>query len=157
MPTMLNPDENDYELVLPERPNVRVPAELMTALAVGLDDPDVIAGRYISRVPTAAWDKLKTYPPFVKEVERQRAELIATGYTFRIKAKQLTEDVFDEAYKSAKHEDTTLMQKLEFIKLGAKLADMEPKASTNPNNPTFSINITLPTTTLPPAPTIINP
>ena len=144
---MQNLMESDYTLDLPQTPNVRVPAELMTALAVGLDDPEEIAKRYFDKLKPAAWDKLKSYPPFVKEIERQRAELIATGYTFRIKAKQLTEDVFDDAYKSAKHEDATLMQKLEFIKLGAKLADMEPKANVNSSAPTFSINISLPTAT----------
>jgi hypothetical protein len=67
-----------------------------------------------------------------------------SGFTFKVKARVLTEDVFEQAYKFAKSSETSLLQKLEFVKLGAKLADMEPKQNSQVQaGPGFSIVINL--------------
>ena len=111
---------------------------------MGMEDPDEVASRYGFDGPK--WERLKAWKPFNDAVAKQRAELESSGMTFRIKAKALTEDVFEDAYKIARSNDATLLQKLEFVKLGAKLGDMEPKANAQVQaGPGFSITINLDT------------
>ncbi len=111
-------------------------------MAIGMEEPDQIASRY--GFEGIEWKKLQAWKPFNDAVAKQKAELEQNGVTFRIKAKALTEDVFEDAYKIARSNDATLLQKLEFIKLGAKLGDMEPKASAQvASGPGFSITINI--------------
>ena len=132
----------DEELIPAAPPALDVPQELILAVAIGLEEPADIASRY--GFVGDRWEKLRLWKPFTDAVAKQRAELEQSGVTFKIKAKALTEDVFEDAYKIARSNDATLMQKLEFIKLGAKLGDMEPKASTQVQaGPGFSITINL--------------
>lgn len=138
MPTDLNLEE--FESVQVYKPALSPSQELIMNVALGMEEPEILAARY--GIEGDDWVKLKTYKPFWMAVDKQRAELEASGLTFKIKAKALTEDVFEEAYKIARGHDATLMQKLEFIKLGAKLADMEPKTNTQvAAGPGFSISI----------------
>lgn len=138
MPTDLNLDELGSVEVY--KPALSPSQELIMNVALGMEDAEVLAARY--GIEGDDWEKLKNYKPFWMAVDKQRAELEASGLTFKIKAKALTEDVFEEAYKIARGHDATLMQKLEFIKLGAKLADMEPKANQQvASGPGFSISI----------------
>ena len=102
-----------------------IPAEMVVEIATGMEEPRDIASRY--GFEGAQWEKLAVWKPFLDAVGQQRAALEKEGYTFRIKVRALTEDVFTDAYKIARGNDTTLLQKLEFVKLGAKLGDMEPK------------------------------
>ena len=111
-------------------------------MAIGMEDPEEVASRY--GFDGIRWKSLQSWKPFNDAVAKQKAELEQNGVTFRIKAKALTEDVFEDAYKIARSNDATLLQKLEFIKLGAKLGDMEPKASAQvASGPGFSITINL--------------
>jgi hypothetical protein len=140
MSTQTNLEIDDFENVPVYKPALSPSQELIMNIAIGMEEPEVLAARY--GIEGEAWEKLKDYKPFWMAVDKQRAELEASGITFKIKAKALTEDVFEEAYKIARGNDATLMQKLEFIKLGAKLADMEPKASSQiASGPGFSISI----------------
>lgn len=130
-----------------------VPQELILGVAMGLEDADELASRY--GIDGARWEKLKAWKPFTDAVAHQRAQLEQTGVTFRIKARALTEDVFEDAYKIARSNDSSLMQKLEFIKIGSKLGDMEPKQAAQVDaGPGFSITINLGNSS--PAPKTIN-
>ena len=130
----------DFEVVPQYKPALSVPQELILQIAIGMEEPAEVAARY--GFDTDAWKKLEAWKPFQDAVAKQKAELDQSGLTFRIKAKALTEDVFEDAYRIARSNDSTLLQKLEFIKLGAKLADMEPKANTQvAQGPGFSISI----------------
>ncbi len=123
-------------------PALEVPQEMILAIAIGLEDATEIASRY--GFEGKRWAALQAWKPFNDAVAKQKAELETSGMTFRIKAKALTEDVFEDAYKIARSNDATLLQKLEFVKLGAKLGDMEPKASAQvAAGPGFSITINL--------------
>lgn len=136
----MSTEPDDVEFLPAYKPALSAPQELILNIAIGMEEPAVIAARY--GIEGDDWVKLQEYKPFQIAVEKQKAELEASGLTFRVKAKALTEDVFEEAYKIARSNDATLMQKLEFIKLGAKLADMEPKANTQvAAGPGFSISI----------------
>lgn len=132
------------EELLPTQPQpaLDIPQEMILAMAIGMEEPDQIASRY--GFEGIEWRKLQAWKPFNDAVAKQKAELEQNGVTFRIKAKALTEDVFEDAYKIARSNDATLLQKLEFIKLGAKLGDMEPKASAQvASGPGFSITINI--------------
>ncbi len=123
-------------------PALDVPQEMILAIAIGMEEPSEIASRY--GFEGIRWKSLSVWKPFLDAVAKQKAELEQNGITFRIKAKALTEDVFEDAYKIARSNDATLLQKLEFIKLGAELGDMEPKASAQvASGPGFSITINL--------------
>ena len=121
------PTTDDEWEVAVERspPPLDIPALMVIEMAKGMEEPSEIASRY--GFDGVKWARLSTWKPFLDAVAHQRAEFDSSGFTFRIKAKALTEDVFDDAYRIAKGNDTTFMQKLEFIKLGSKLGDMEPK------------------------------
>lgn len=135
---------DDELLVPPQPPALDIPQEMILAVAMGMEDPTEIAARY--GFEGVRWDKLQQWKPFNDAVAKQKAELESSGMTFRIKAKALTEDVFEDAYKIARSHESTLMQKLEFVKLGAKLGDMEPKTNTAvAAGPGFSITINLDT------------
>lgn len=137
---MSQQDTDEYLAPITVPAPVDIPPELVLGIATGLEDAKDIAYRH--GIVGAQWEALQKWKPFQDAVAKQRAELEANGFTFRLKAKLLTEDVFDEAYKIAKSNDTTLMQKLEFVKLGAKLADMEPKQTAQvASGPGFSISI----------------
>lgn len=123
-------------------PALDIPQEMILAMAIGMEDPEEVASRY--GFDGIRWKSMQVWKPFNDAVAKQKAELEQNGVTFRIKAKALTEDVFEDAYKIARSNDATLLQKLEFIKLGAKLGDMEPKASAQvASGPGFSITINL--------------
>lgn len=129
------------EEYLPTTPTLKFPPQdMVLSVAMGLEDPQEIASRY--GYSDDEWQTIAKWKPFVDAVAKHRAELEASGWTFKTLAKGLTQQVFEDAYKIAISNDSTLLQKLEFVKLGAKLADMEPKANTQvASGPGFSINI----------------
>jgi hypothetical protein len=132
----------DEELIPTAPAALDVPQELILSIAMGMEDPKEVASRY--GYEGLKWEMLSAWKPFTDAVAAKKAELETSGITFKIKAKALTEDVFEDAYRIARANDTTLLQKLEFVKLGAKLGDMEPKANTQVQaGPGFSITINL--------------
>jgi len=132
----------DEELIPAAPPALEVPQELILAIAMGMEDPREVASRY--GYEGLKWEMLNGWKPFTDAVAAKRIELETSGITFKIKAKALTEDVFEDAYRIARGNDATLLQKLEFVKLGAKLGDMEPKTNTQVQaGPGFSITINL--------------
>lgn len=113
--------ESDYEeegLRAPIPIPQGIPAEMIAAIATGLEDPEIVADRYGFR--GREWIKIQEWQPFKDAVAAHIAEFEKNGLTFKLKAKALTEAVFEDAFKIARGNDATLMQKLEFIKLGAK-------------------------------------
>lgn len=134
--------DDDLLPQLDQKPVLDVPQEMILGIAIGMEDDAEIAARF--GFEGVRWERLKAWKPFNDAVAAQRAELEQNGVTFRIKAKSMTEDVFEHAYKIAKSNDATLLQKLEFIKVGAKLGDLEPKANAQvAAGPGFSITINL--------------
>ena len=127
---------------LPPARAIDVSQEMVLEIASGREQPAVIAARY--GYEGMDWERLREWKPFVHAVEAQRAELERSGHNFRTKAQALTEDVFIQAYKIAKLNATPLLQKLDFIKLGAKLGGMEPlPQQAQSSGPGFYININL--------------
>lgn len=147
-----NNQTETLEEFLPGR--LSIPSEMVAEIAAGLEEPKDIAFRY--GIVGTAWEDLKAWVPFQNAVAAQKAEYEKSGFTFKVKARVLTEDVFEQAYKFAKSSETSLLQKLEFVKLGAKLADMEPKPTAQTAaGPGFSIVINLAEPKIDPKPPII--
>jgi len=130
-----------FSAKLPSHPLIHISTELVAEVAKGLDDPEEVAARY--GVTGAAWEELSTWQPFLNAVASQQAAFRDGGQLFQLKARILTEDVFEKAYLAACSDQTTLLQKLEFIKTGMKLGDMEPKqaATASVQGSGFSVNI----------------
>jgi len=126
----------------PAQQTVEVPAEMILQIATGMEDELEVAGRFgFDAVRYAA---LKTWPPFVSQVEAKRKELQASGVTFRLQTAYMAEDLAKDVYRIAKSNEATFLQKLETMRTFAKLADLEPKANTvATTGPAFSISINL--------------
>lgn len=136
----MNDDLPEHSFIPPGR--LEIPSEMVAEIAAGLEEPRDIAFRH--GIVGQAWIDLQKWVPFQNAVATQKAEFEKNGFTFKLKAKVLTEDVFEDAYRIARSQDSTLLQKLEFIKMGAKLADMEPKANAPVSTGSgFSITINL--------------
>ncbi len=90
--------------IQPPPPALDIPQEMILAIAVGMEDPQEIAARY--GFENTRWTSLQQWKPFNDAVAKQKAELEQNGVTFRIKAKALTEDVFEDAYKIARSNES---------------------------------------------------
>ncbi len=133
--------EPEFDLMPVQTQSFDISQALIFEMAQGWEEPEAIAARY--GYVDEAWVKLSTYKPFLQAVDAQRAELERDGTNFRMVARTLTADVFTDAYRIAKSNDSTLLQKLEFIKLGAKLGGMEAQATKTDSGPGFHISINL--------------
>jgi hypothetical protein len=128
--------------LLPEqaRTSLDVPAQMVMEIACGMEEPLQIARRYgYSDVEFGA---LCQWGPFNQAVDAKRAELKASGHTFRLMAGWMAEDLAKDLYRQAKSTEASLPQKHEVFKTFAKLADYEPKQSAGAvSGPGFSISI----------------
>lgn len=118
-----------------------VPGEMLTEIAFGIEPPDTIAYRY--GYEASDFEVLKTQDWFVRDLEMRKADLAATGWTFRKRMALMAEDLLCDVYQQAKTSGNPNL-KLEAAKYLSKLADLEPK----PLQPTlvgtgFSININM--------------
>jgi hypothetical protein len=119
-----------------------VPAQLVAELAIGVDSPDEIASRF--GIDGRKWEALKTWKPFLDAIDQQRAEFERSGYTFRVKSAMKADAISDALFVQAMRNDATLLQRLEALKVFAKLGELEPNPkATAPTGPTFSITIDL--------------
>lgn len=128
--------------LLPEkaRTPLDVPSQMVMEIACGMEEPLVIARRY--GFTDVEFGALCQWPEFNRQVDAKRAELKASGHTFRLMAGWMAEDLAKDLYRQAKGTDATLPQKHEVFKTMAKLADYEPKASAQVQpGPGFSISI----------------
>jgi hypothetical protein len=120
-----------------------VPQEMVYSIAMGLEEPVDIAARH--GFVGERWEQLQAWKPFRDAVAAQRAELEKTGVTFRIKqalkADMLSEKVFVEAMGP----DIPLTQRMEALRLFAKLGNLEPKEekAQGAGGTTFAISIDL--------------
>lgn len=121
---------------------VDVPPEMVMAVAMGLEEPDVIASRH--GFEGQKWAKLQKWKPFLDTVAAQRAEFEKSGLSFRIKAAMKADILADKLFVDAMGNDVTLMQRMEATKMFAKLGNLEPKEEkAAQTGTTFSISIDL--------------
>jgi hypothetical protein len=130
----------------PAKQAVDINPEMLLQIATGLEEPLDIAQRYgFNEEEFAA---LSNWPPWQAALEAKRTELQQTGVTLRIKSAFMAEDVLQRAYLAVCGHDATLPQKMDFIRLAAKLGDVEPKPNFNAaaqgNGFSISINFSSP-------------
>lgn len=109
-------------------PSFVVPEKLVFEIAVGLEEPEKIAARYAFM--GAKWEQLKEWKPFKDAVDTQIAELQRSGYTPRLKARLMFDELSAHFFVLLMSDQSTIPQKLEGLKLFAKIGDLEPKEST---------------------------
>lgn len=106
-----------------------VPPQLVLEVAYGVEDPEQIALRH--GFSDSEWLLLKAHAPFIKQVEDKKAELKASGYTFRMKSAFIAEDLLDDLYKKATEEDASFSVLLETIKFTSKAAGLDAPVKTD--------------------------
>lgn len=121
---------------------VDVPPKMLLELAVGIEDPIVVAERY--GYYGNQWDELLKYEPFMKAVDAKRQELNASGYTFRTRANILANDLLEDVYHDAKQTGTNAHTRLEALKFMARAGGIDQPAKDEVDNSAqFSITINL--------------
>lgn len=103
---------------------LRVPPEMMTELALGMEDGVLVAQRY--GFSAADFVVLMGQPWFTKALQIKREGLEKDGNIFRAKMSMLAEDLLMDLWAAAKTSESGGL-KLDVAKLFTKLADLEPK------------------------------
>ena len=112
-------------------------------IATGWEDEEIIAQRF--GFSPVEFTKIQRFQPYISEVSRVRAQLEKDGRMAQNKARLMALDILEQCYVIAMNEDTKLDDKLEALRVIAKLADMEPKANQKTaTGPAFSITLNLP-------------
>lgn len=126
-----------------------IPPQLILECAAGLEDPAVIADRFGLRGD--AWERLSQWPPFITAVQAQRSEFERNGYTFRMKAQLMADEVMGQMFKQAIGTDSTILQKLSVFNSLVDVAGLKsPKKEESAGQAAkFSITINIPQTATP--------
>lgn len=112
-------------------------------IATGWEDEEIIAQRF--GFTPVEFTKIQRFQPYISEVSRVRAQLEKDGRMAQNKARLMALDILEQCYAIAMSEETKLDDKLEALRVIAKLADMEPKANQKTAaGPAFSITLNLP-------------
>lgn len=120
----------------------QIPAEMVLALAQGLEEPADVALR-CGFTPTQ-WEKLQDYKPLQVAVAAKKAELEKDGWIVRQKAAMGADMLLDQVIVQAMSNDTSLGAKLEVFKTLVKVGNLEPKEEkTASAGPGFQIQINL--------------
>lgn len=123
------PENFEIETGWKPKSQVDIPPEMIVAIAQGLEEPDDIAARH--GFTGDKWEKLKNWKPFITAVAEHRSELERSGYTFRVKARFMAEDLLEETFVKAKNPETSLAQKLQVTQFLTRVAGLEPKEDKN--------------------------
>lgn len=119
-----------------------VPPQMVLTIASGIENPALIAERY--GFGEDQWAALKVFEPFVKLIDAKRAELKASGFTFRAKCGLISELLLDELYARATSEDASFGMVLDMAKWTSKAAGLDaPVKQEQASGPAFSITINL--------------
>lgn len=126
---------------------IDVPAELIAQIAVGLEEPKDLALR--AGITEAQWAVLEQWQPFLDEVAKRRAELEASGVSFRTKSKLKAEILSDKIFVRAMADNAPFGTSLSALEHFVKVADLNPNpnpkvAATAGSGTGFSITINLP-------------
>ncbi len=121
---------------------LEVDQKFVLEVASGVRDPEVIAAEY--GYEGYEWDTLKTFAPFIKAVDTKKAELRATGYTFRMKAAMGAEELLAEVFNKATSDGVSFHTQLEALKFMARAAGLEaPPKEESDSGAKFTISINL--------------
>lgn len=120
----------------------QIPAEMVVALAQGLEEPDDIALR--CGFTPEQWKALQNYKPLQVAVAAKKAELEKDGWIVRQKAAMGADMLLDQVIVQAMNNETSLGAKLEVFKTLVKVGNLEPKEEKQAQaGPGFQIQINL--------------
>ena len=120
----------------------QIPAEMVVALAQGLEEPDDIALR--CGFTPEQWKSLQNYKPLQVAVAAKKAELEKDGWIVRQKAAMGADMLLDQVIVQAMNNETSLGAKLEVFKTLVKVGNLEPKEEKQAQaGPGFQISINL--------------
>lgn len=102
-----------------------IPADMIDAIAAGLEEPRDIASRH--GFEGEQWEKLSTWKPFLDAVAARKAEFERDGLTFRLKRAMQADILSDKYFQLLLTNEASISQISEGVKVFAKLGDMEPK------------------------------
>ena len=117
--------DGELEFGYTPRAQLQIPPELVTAVAQGMVDPAECAAKL--HIPPDKWTQISVWPPFLAAVEAHRAELAASGYTFRVKAKFMAEELAEKTFVRAMGPDATFAQQFQATQFFTRVAGLEPK------------------------------
>ena len=121
---------------------LEVSPKFILEVASGIRDPADIAED--EGFSSDAWEALKVYPPFVAQVEAKKAELKATGYSFRMKSAFIAEDLLTGLYEKATEQGASFHTTLELAKFTARAAGLDaPSKDEEQSGNQFNISINL--------------
>lgn len=121
-----------------------VPAEMIQALAMGLDPPITIVQRYGFELVDLT--RFNNQPWFADAVMRERERLRDEGYTFQARARLMNELVLEDLFTISRAGSMRDETKLEFSKHLADMTGMRKPPAQGPGagGPQFQINIQIP-------------
>lgn len=120
-------DDSPLEVGHVPKSQVSIDPEMIRAIAMGLEDPGMVAARY--GFEGERWAKLQEWPPFLLTIAKQKAEFEASGVTFRNKTSLMADQLADQVFVQAMGHETTLAQKMNVLQYFAKMGELEPKES----------------------------
>lgn len=121
---------------------LEIEPRMVLEIAMGLREPREIAEDY--GFSATQWELLKVHDPFKKQVEDKKAELKQNGVTFRLKSAVIAEELLEDLYLKATHEDASFHTVLEAVKFTSKAAGLDaPKQDGQAAGSGFSISITI--------------
>lgn len=92
-------------------------------VASGIREPEELAEEF--GYTAIEWLFLQKYDPFVKAVEAKKEELRASGYTFRMKAAIMAEELLENLYLKAVADDASVHTVLETVKFTSRAAGLD--------------------------------
>lgn len=121
---------------------LEVSPKFILEIASGIRDPvDIAEDEGFS---SDAWEALKVYPPFVAQVEAKKAELKASGYSFKMKSAFIAEDLLAGLYEKATEQGASFHTTLELAKFTARAAGLDsPNDEGKSTGSSFNISINL--------------
>jgi hypothetical protein len=117
--------DGELEYGYQPRAQLQIPPELVTAVAQGMVDPAECAAKL--GLDAQKWAQISVWPPFIAAVEAHRAELAASGYTFRVKAKFMAEELAEKTFVAAMGPDATFAQRFQATQFFTRVGGLEPK------------------------------
>lgn len=94
-------------------------------IALGVDQPGAVFGKYGMDEEQAA--SLAANPAFVATVAKYQEEVLASGVSFKLKAKIQAEDLLTHSYLIATDPEAPMSVRADLIKWTARVAGLEPK------------------------------
>lgn len=121
---------------------IDVDAKFVLEVASGIREPAEIAEEY-GYTPDQ-WLNLQLFEPFKKAVDAKKAELQASGYTFKMKSAIIAEELLGDLYLKATEQGASFHTVLELAKFTARAAGLDaPVKEVQDIGAGFSITINL--------------